>query len=271
MDSTDIMSYLCISSSLLFYLSPFSEIFEVFKTKDISKQPFLLYIITIINCTANLIWAFRANIWEVLLTNSVGLIATWFFISVYVYYKSKNVLEMLYSFGLVYTSSVLLFSMIYFSIDDVDSLAGLGAFINIGISLSTLSNLYSACILKDRSYIPFTIVCFLLLNSILWTALGIIKLWSLIVISPSIVGIVLSALQIICFLILPYKDTIKKQNYNEQENGGMMIDEDKALNNLNLENLEIERDSQSEKEENNIKTSLNTCENTAMLSLCEED
>lgn len=276
MSSTDIISYLCISSSLLFYLSPFTEILEVFKTRDISKQPYLLYIITIINCTANLIWAFKANIWEVLLTNSVGLIATWFFISVYVYYKSKNVLEMLYSFASIYTSSMLLFGFIYLSIEDVDSLAGLGALINIGISLSTLTNLSSACLFKDRTYIPFTICCFLLLNSILWTFLGIVKSWSLVVLSPSIVGVVLSILQIVSYFVLPYKEA-KSEEFKDldgKENREFVTDEGKALNCLNLENIEIERDSQFEKEsvseDGNIKTSLNTCENTAMLSITEE-
>lgn len=200
-----ILSLSAVLSSLIFYISPFFDIIYVLKSKDVSKLPVVLYIITILNCTTILTWALKQNIWEFQLTNIVGVIATLFFLSVCAYYKSKKLVEIIVKLVSIYTSTVLLFWLLYYGIKDSIVLATLGSIFTISLSFSTLGNVYDAFKNKDRSFIPLNNIVSLLVNSSLWFYLSIIKKWSFIVNFPNMCGIVLTTIQLFCYVIIPVK------------------------------------------------------------------
>lgn len=196
---TNALGLVCVSSSLLFYISPFANIFQVIKAKDTTKEPKSSYLLLLVFNLLALIWSIKLSELENLVTSVVGASACSFFLAVCVYFGSGSLLAFTAEFAL-YASGLGALSYYFFLIDeDIRNLEFAMSGFNTLASLSSLGSVYKAISNKDRRFIPIVPMIAQAASCFLWASLGILKGWGFVVNFPTYLALGLALLQVLLY------------------------------------------------------------------------
>lgn len=220
------------SISIIFFFMPTVMIINMFKTKDTSKIPYLLFLFTILNCLFWLIYGIKNNAWPIWLCNGCGVLTNVIFMTAFLTALNKELFMRLFFIALLYTSLFSIFT--FFNTYTNDKTNGTIAMImNILMFAAPLQKIGTVFKNKDNSYIPIWISVILSINCVIWCSYGYLQNINLYVMIPNFLGLLLSILQICLWFKFRQRDS-EKNTLRKSNDYSNIPDEDPEVNEQTL-------------------------------------
>lgn len=196
---SELFSTVAFCCTIVLFIIPYWDVKEIYKTKETSKFPYLLFINFAIQCYAWFWYGIGINSTSVYLCNLVGLIANTGYIIVFT--LSTNLSDQ-YKKGII--SFICLLLVVLFSISIMITIPirvyGIVAVVFNSLALfSSGQKIKDAIDKEDNSFIPIRIIIIVLFNSAFWIAYAITIGFDLFIIIPNMIGIIMATIQIYLF------------------------------------------------------------------------
>jgi solute carrier family 50 protein (sugar transporter) len=211
---TDVLGAMGNIIAILCFIIPITMMIELYKSKDTSKIPYLLFIFTILNCEFWAIYGLKINAWPIWLCNSLGIVTNCFFLTMFfIYLNITNNTKIVY-ISTLYVSFVLSFGITYIFVDNYKLIGFIAMIMNILMYAAPLQKLLEVINKKDSSYIPIWVTLTFAISSCIWISYGYFKERDLYIIIPNSIGLTICLIQIILFFVFR-KQKIDKANSDE--------------------------------------------------------
>lgn len=205
---TDVLGGMGNAISILFFIIPITIMLELYRSKDTSKIPYLLFIFTILNCEFWCIYGIKIDAWPVWLCNSVGLVTNHIYITMYFIYLNVSVNRKIFFIAGLYASFVISFSIVFIFVDNIKIIGNIAMIWNILMFAAPLQKLVEVIKKKDSSFIPIWVSATMVFCSIIWIAYGYFKERDTFIIIPNSIGLTICVIQVVLYFI--FKKPIKE-------------------------------------------------------------
>lgn len=186
-------------SIIILYTIPTSDMIEIYKTKKTDKFPYLILVVSIINCFFWLLYGLITQQIGIIMGNSFGITLNTIFWIIYLYCMNINTKNKLFLTIFTLVSIPLFFRLWLWSGVTKEVTGTFALLFSMTLSVSPMQNIRKCIEEKDSSYIPIRIVCVAFISAVIWFIYGLIKM-DLIVLVPNIWALLTSSIQIYFYL-----------------------------------------------------------------------
>lgn len=203
------------ATTICYFFSPIYEIAYMIKDGgDTTKNPYLIYIFTILNCLFWTLYGFIDKTWPLYVTEGTGLILNYIYLMIFIAYLNSTKLQRGILMSVVTGAIIFLSVTFYFVIPSKEINGTLAALSDIFMGLSPFQYVPLIFKIKDNSYIPLSVTCFLAANNLVWSIFGFLKDVDYVLIIPNFLGLLFNLLQISIWV--QFYD-FKENNCNKDE------------------------------------------------------
>lgn len=225
--SCEIIGGIGTATTIGYFLSPIYEIAYMIKDGgDTTKNPYLIYIFTILNCLFWTLYGFIDKTWPLYVTEGTGLLLNYIYLLIFIAYLNTPMAQRGILMAIVSGIIIFLSVMFYFVIPSKEINGTLAAISDIFMGLSPFQYVPLIFKYKDNSYIPLSVTCFLAANNLVWSLFGFLKDVDYVLIIPNFLGLLFNLLQISIWV--QFYD-LKENNLNKEEGLLLLNKETKLL------------------------------------------
>ena len=221
MDLLTVVGFCANIVSIVFYIAPTMIIVDLFRTKDTSRVPWLLFCGTIGNCLFFTIYGLQKGptFWAVYLNNGIGCALNLIYLVIFILFLEQHNLAVRISFSIFLVAGCATIMASFLLIIKNSNITGSIAMVfNFLMFFTSLQKIFDVFQYKDNSYIPMFTIVSLLCSSFLWMSYGFLQSVNIYLIAPNMLGFVISLFQVVLWFVYNNPNAEEKKQISTEQN-----------------------------------------------------